>query len=714
MPLRLSFIVSIIIVIITLIHQTTNASDVYLLSYSAETIQQYIFTAANGNVSDKCRDSLLKVEPFLSAYDTLPLQKRLFYASYAAGDATHVQSRDRDRWHFRFRGCIIAAAEDTIIPSEHPMMFCTGHDNTNKTAFELGVCLPTPCFNDHLYLLNEWKRIVDNGDNGRINVAHCTKSRHDKQWFELYGTIAELTSGFAIVAIVSFATVYHLLRGDETKSTAMQIFLAFSAKKNLNAIITPPKNPTTAIKCIWGIRVITTLWVVLGHAGVFIADFIEEADELKRNVLNHFFYQPLTNAPISVDIFFVIGAVLCSYHWFRSIDKPGALIPTWYSWKYWFGFYRHRLLRLWPAYLYVILLSIIRFPVLRYHENFPLWGPDDFGVECSKHWWENALFINTFTDGRCLPWTWYMGTEFTFFAMSPIFLLLLKRSAPLGIALSVIIIIASSVLLTVETLRYNFPPTQLLHFIPQNFNQDSMLYQSLIYVRPQYRIGPYLVGLITGYILATGERPERKNNSESSSKRFMFVGWILSVIGGLWSIYGLIPALQRWDWPIYQIIFTSMHRITWALSISWLIYACQKGFGGLLNAFLSMRLFLPLSAACYALYLGHIFAIFAIYMSSSFPIHYEGFNTLLNYYWKHLFLCYFIAISILLCVEMPALHIVKILFYKSEQQMQAEAKRQEIITTQDEHGIHSSSIRYSNIISNNNLIRRIRPKSRRA
>lgn len=81
-------------------------------------------------------------------------------------------------------------------------------------------------------------------------------------------------------------------------------------------------------------------------------------------------------------------------------------------------------------------------------------------------------------------------------------------------------------------------------------------YQSLIYVRPQYRIGPYLVGLITGYILATGERPERKNNSESASKRFMFVGWILSVIGGLWSIYGLIPALQviisfQYYWRLY-------------------------------------------------------------------------------------------------------------------------------------------------------------------
>lgn len=64
-----------------------------------------------------------------------------------------------------------------------------------------------------------------------------------------------------------FIIAYHCF----SRSTAMQIFLAFSAKKNLNAIITPPKNPTTAIKCIWGIRVITTLWVVLGHAGVFIA-----------------------------------------------------------------------------------------------------------------------------------------------------------------------------------------------------------------------------------------------------------------------------------------------------------------------------------------------------------------------------------------------------------------------------------------------------------
>uniref|UniRef100_A0A915B9X0 Acyltransferase 3 domain-containing protein n=2 Tax=Parascaris univalens TaxID=6257 RepID=A0A915B9X0_PARUN len=711
MPCHLSFIV---ILTFTLIYQRTSASDAYLLSYSAETIQQYIVTAADGNVSDKCRDSLLKVEPFLSAYDTLPLQKRLFYASYAAGDATQVQSRDRDRWHFRFRGCIIAAAEDTIIPSEHPMMFCTGHDSTNKTAFELGVCIPTPCLNDHLYLLNKWKEIVDNDGRGRINVAHCTKSRHEKQWFQLYGVIVELTCGFGIVATVAFATVYHLVRGDATKSTAMQIFLAFSAKKNLIAIITPPKNPTTAIKCIWGIRVITTLWVVLGHAAVFIADFVEEADELKRNVLNYFFYQPLTNAPISVDVFFVIGAVLCSYHWFRSLDKPGAMIPTWYSWKYWSEFYRHRLLRLWPAYLYVILLSIIRFPVLRYHENFPLWGHDDFGVECSKHWWENALFINAFTDGRCLPWTWYMGTEFTFFAISPIFLLLLKRSALLGIAISAIIIIASSVSLAVETSRYNFPPTQLLHFIPQNFNQDSMLYHSLIYVRPQYRIGPYLMGLITGYILATDGRPQRKSNSGSLSTRYKYMGWILSVIGGLWSIYGLIPALQKSDWPVYQVTFTAMHRIIWALSISWLIYACQKGFGGLLNAFLSMRIFLPLSSACYALYLGHIYAIFAIYMSSSFPIHYDGFITLLNYYWKHLSLCYFIAISILICIEMPALHIVKILFYNSEQQMQAEAKRPEIIRTREEDGLHSSPIHDSHIIRNNNVVRRIRPKSRRA
>ncbi|VDM46696.1 unnamed protein product [Toxocara canis] len=643
----------------------TNAADVHLLSYSAETIQQYINTAASGNVSSKCRDSLLKIEPFLSAYDTLPLQRRLFYASYATGNVKLAKGRDNDRWHFRFRECIIAAAEDTVIPSEHPMMFCTGHDSVSQ----MGVCLPTPCLNDHLHLLNEWKRTVKDGDDGNISAAYCTKSRQDKQWFQLYGTIAEMTTSFGIFGIVCLASVYHLLRGDQAKSKVMQIFLAFSALKTIETITTAPKNPSAAIRCMWGIRVITTLWVILGHAGVFLMDFMEEADQFKEDLINSFAYQPLTNGPISVDVFFVMGAVLCSYHWFRSIKKPGAIVPTWSSWRYWLGFYRHRALRLWPAYAYIIFLAIVRFSVMRYHENFPVWGPGDYGLMCSKHWWENILFINSFTDGHCLPWTWYIGTEFTFFAISPIFLLSLKWSPIFGIFLAVVTIAVSSISLAVKTLRYNFPPTLFLFLTPKRFNQDSMLHQTQIYVKPQYRIGSYLVGLITGYILSTYEESTEGEKQAKPSKRFVCIGWIVCAVTGLWPIYGTLPCLQGWNWPTYHIAFAALHRISFALSISWIIYACQRGLAGWLNNFLSMRIFLPLSAACYTLYLGHVFAIFAIYMSSSFPIPYEGFATLISYYWKHLLLCYFVAGALMLCIEMPAVQIVKILLGSMSEQL---------------------------------------------
>lgn len=37
-----------------------------------------------------------------------------------------------------------------------------------------------------------------------------------------------------------------------------------------------------------------------------------------------------------------------------------------------------------------------------------MWPPTDPAVQCPKHWWENVLFINSLTDNRCMPWTWFV------------------------------------------------------------------------------------------------------------------------------------------------------------------------------------------------------------------------------------------------------------------------------------------------------------------
>lgn len=57
-----------------------------------------------------------------------------------------------------------------------------------------------------------------------------------------------------------------------------------------------------------------------------------------------------------------------------------------------------------------------------------------------------------------------------------------------------------------------------------------------IYVKPHYRIGPHIVGILLGYYLA--------NNKEKLSQKRLFYGWSLFIIFGFTSLFGLYPALQ--------------------------------------------------------------------------------------------------------------------------------------------------------------------------
>ena len=52
-------------------------------------------------------------------------------------------------------------------------------------------------------------------------------------------------------------------------------------------------------------------------------------------------------------------------------------------------------------------------------------------------------------------------------------------------------------------------------------------------------------------------------------------------------------------------IFFSLSRLTWSISISWIIFACHYGYGGPINSFLSVKTFVPLTRLCYCAYLIH-------------------------------------------------------------------------------------------------------------
>lgn len=63
-----------------------------------------------------------------------------------------------------------------------------------------------------------------------------------------------------------------------------------------------------------------------------------------------------------------------------------------------------------------------------------------------------------------------------------------------------------------------------------------------MYIKPQYRIGPYIVGLLLGYYLVVFQKYGTQKRQRSAE--FQAIGWICASFACFWAIFGLYPALQ--------------------------------------------------------------------------------------------------------------------------------------------------------------------------
>ncbi|KAI6198377.1 Nose resistant to fluoxetine protein 6 [Aphelenchoides fujianensis] len=614
-----------------------------VVSYSESQVWDYLRNLDRGNVSTKCASSLDRVENYLTDSRTLPEERKWFFESYGSGDATQFTSRDQDRWIYRAFECLKAAGETSYSASQYPLHYCYGfNDDHRQTAY--GVCIPSTCANDHQSLLKSWQSVISKGeDRLPLDYEDCTKSRHEHQWYQLPIPLMHFASDIVLFAIIGIATIYHVKRGDKSKSMAAQLLLAFSFKRNAPKLIQMPKDA-----------------------------FIENVDEFKDDLVDNFWNQWITNFTLSVDVFLTLSGCLTAFSWFKKWQKntTGKFLsvvpfqsykrvseeePGWTSWGYWLRFYRHRVVRLWPAYLYTLLAVTTRVSITHFH---PMWPPTDPAVQCPKHWVENVLFINSLTDNRCMPWTWYIGTEFIFYLLAPIFLLSLRRNPTLGLLLSTAVILVSSILNVITMVNYNFPPTQLLWKQPDIFTPDYILHHLVIYIKPWYRIGPYIVGLLLGYHLAGFQSQTQK---KSRSTRFVVVGWALATIAGFWALYGLYPSLQGYHWPFYHLFYGATHRTVFSLALGWLIYACHTGIGGPFNAILSMRALLPLSSLSYSAYLIHMIPVVFTYLIQQFPLVYTTKWTLFVHCLVQLGISYLFGFMCTMMAEMPALNIERLL-----------------------------------------------------
>uniref|UniRef100_A0A0R3RK86 Acyl_transf_3 domain-containing protein n=1 Tax=Elaeophora elaphi TaxID=1147741 RepID=A0A0R3RK86_9BILA len=309
--------------------------------------------------------------------------------------------------------CLKVAAETEAAVSEYPFIYCNAYRNLQSNSSAIGLCLPATCLQDKFQLAHHWGRSI--GVNTiPFQTVSCTSSRYEKQWFHQPYIVASFISNKILFLTVACAGVYHAMRGTKTKSLAMDVFLSFSGIRTVQTIMQKSYGEKKTITCMFGLRVIAIMWVVMGHSCIIMQGYLKNLDEFVETLRDGFFYQIVTNCFLSVDIFFVLSGTLTAYSWFQQKQRKGSIIvcnkPKEFSeqiatFSYWFHFYWHRMIRLWPNLAYLIFYLPVEMAVLYYRS---IWKVEDLYDSCAHRWWKILFFMNSLTDNSCLPWTWFV------------------------------------------------------------------------------------------------------------------------------------------------------------------------------------------------------------------------------------------------------------------------------------------------------------------
>lgn len=142
------------------------------------------------------------------------------------------------------------------------------------------------------------------------------------------------------------------------------------------------------------------------------------------------------------------------------------------------------------------------------------------------------------------------------------------------------------------------------------------------YEKPWFRFQPYLIGMLLGYILF-----KTKNKEIKIPHGFNVVMWQTAFIVGMLVIFGLANIRKNnsyieESWSVFEaVMYRCFSKTAWSLALSWVVFSCHHGYGGIINSFLSWDAFVPLSKLTYSAYLNHMQILTLIVFSFTTPVY---------------------------------------------------------------------------------------------
>src|SRR5215831_2817405 len=314
-----------------------------------------------------------------------------------------------------------------------------------------------------------------------------------------------------------------------------------------------------------GLRFLAAVLVILGHIEIIKRDF---------NLPSLYHYNFFTNAgPLAVTFFFVLSGFLISYLLMQEQQKKELVNKRIDL----LGFYRKRILRIWPLYYVLVLLTFLVFPHIiffqypGYQNNFLSTNSDalllylTFCPNLSGYLYGVVLFLGQI---------WSLGVEEFFYLFFPIGLHFVSTKNNLRYFL--VLIIASITLTAVSKFWCSAG--------------DPNLSLGCIYIS-RYRIYAFALGALAAYSYI-----KMQNNSLilKNKKVLASTGYVLLLLSAVMLIGG--------------VTFSSLTHPVYAFIFAFLIFSIT--ISNTKIAFLNNRVIVYFGKISYGIYMLHSLAIF--------------------------------------------------------------------------------------------------------
>ncbi|XP_067662096.1 nose resistant to fluoxetine protein 6-like [Haliotis asinina] len=629
---------------------------------------------ANGNISTKCVDQTAKVLEALMAGEQWALQM-----IDAAGKPGSRLLQLNLNFLGSYEECVGVKATETIKNVTEPLFngkYCKASiplqpnapDPTPNmpsfTDINIGLCFPDSCsgedvtliLNDMLDLVLEQLNITT-----QFRVRRSVCQEENLEWDTK--AIAVFVVAMVFVALMVFGTIYDivviqlprwymlaaeangLLNGTDTYSSLNikhkqeettpligekgkvefsqpqpslcgKILLSFSVYTNASKMLST-KQSAGSLTAINGIRFLSMTWVILGHTYVFGLSSVDNFISYFPDVVKRFTFQAIVNATVSVDSFFTLSGLLVTFLVLKEMRRSGGRVN-------WFMFYFHRFWRLTPPYMLVMMVYVPLFP---YISNGPLWPQQGIEInQCRNSWWTNLLYVNNLVNTKemCMGWSWYLANDMQFYILSPLIFVPLFFSGILGTIAVLVFLLAVFITAGVLSRVHNMSPSMTGGFGAAQGGDDPMAYFFDYYITPYCRMGPYIVGMVTGYLLYKTDCKIKLN------KWLVLLGWCVATASALAVLYGLYDVNNGHPVSVEVAAFyNAVHRSVWGACLCWVIFACATGYGGFVNTLLSWSAFVPLGRLTYCAYLVHPIVMYIFFSSQHTLVHLSDINVVI-------------------------------------------------------------------------------------